>query len=429
MSFSKNSVIRAAFTAAFLGSFAVAAMAQSTQPTSFKYTFGAEKAGFTQVKATDAYADAAGYGFEPGSVATAGSGDVTSKQPFFFSAKVPEGNYLVTVTLGSADQAATTTVKAELRRLMLEQVHTAAGETVSRTFAVNIRTPQFPGGQVRLKPREIKGQSEWRAWDERMTLEFSGDNPAIQSIDIEPAGNLPVVYICGDSTTCDQPVEPFNSWGQMITRWLKPDVVVANEGESGETLPAFFGEKRWDKVMNTLKAGDYVICVFGHNDMKNPTGEPPAKYADFYARIVADAHSKGATPIIMTPVSRQSFGPDGKITNSFGGYPDAVRALAKDKGIAFIDLQKQGAAFYEAIGKEKAPLAFANPTEKTHHSDYGSYNIAKCVMQGIIDLKLPLADHVTADWKTYDPSHPDMPADFKVPLDPRQSRMQTPAGS
>src|SRR5271157_1459134 len=78
------------------------------------------------------------------------------KPPFYFSVPVPaEGNYRVTVKLGDHKEATVTTVKAELRRLMLERVRTAPGQFVTRSFLVNVRRPQIAGGgEVRLKPRE-----------------------------------------------------------------------------------------------------------------------------------------------------------------------------------------------------------------------------------------------------------------------------------
>jgi hypothetical protein len=95
-----------------------------------------------------------------------------------------------------------------------------------------------------------------------------------------------------------------------------------------------------------------------------------------------------------------------------------VREVAREKEVAFIDLQALSAQFYEAIGKGNIQPAFATESESTHHSDWGSYEVAKCVVQGIVDLKLPLAKDLTADWAGYDPMKPDLLADFKVPGDP-----------
>ncbi len=145
-------------------------------------------------------------------------------------------------------------MKAELRRLFVEKAHLGKGEIKTYTFNVNIRTPQISGGGVvKLKPREEAGEA--KAWDEKLTLEFDDDRPSVSAIQIKRVDTLPVVYVCGDSTVCDQPGENNASWGQMLTRFFKPDVVIANHGESGESLHDFLGEKRWDKVMSLMKPG------------------------------------------------------------------------------------------------------------------------------------------------------------------------------
>jgi len=191
----------------------------------------------------------------------------TSDKPFYFSVALPEGNYNVTVTFGDAKNETATTVKAELRRLMLEKVETAPARFVSRTFTVNIRTPQIvTGGEVKLKDRE-KATEMW-AWDEKLTLEFNNTRPAVNAIEITRAATLPTLYLLGDSTICDQPLEPYNSWGQMLTRFFKPGLAVSNQAESGESLRSSLGARRLDKVLSTMKAGDYLFIQYGHNDEK-----------------------------------------------------------------------------------------------------------------------------------------------------------------
>ena len=88
-----------------------------------------------------------------------------SQPPYFFSVRVAEeGDYRVTATFGDPAAETITTVKAELRRLMVEKVTTAPGKFETRTFLVNIRRPQIhDGGAVKLKPRET--ESEAWAWD------------------------------------------------------------------------------------------------------------------------------------------------------------------------------------------------------------------------------------------------------------------------
>src|SRR5947209_7069686 len=217
-------------TASSASTNSVAARAQTLQK-SWRFDFGPGKVsqGFTQVLANNIYSRERGYGFEPGAAVECvdrGGRDqlrsdlCTSDKPFYFSVALPEGNYNVAVTLGDAQSDTTTTVKAELRRLMIEKVQTARGHFETRTFTVNIRTPKIStGGEVKLKDRE-KTTEAW-AWDEKLTLEFNNTRPSVCAIEITRADDIPTIFLLGDSTVCDQPREPYNSWGQMLTRFFK----------------------------------------------------------------------------------------------------------------------------------------------------------------------------------------------------------------
>src|SRR5882672_7854290 len=115
------------------------------------------------------------------------------------------------------------------------------------------------------------------------------------------------------------------------------------------------------------------------------------------------------------------FDDKGKIKNSHGDYPDAVRELAKEQGVAFIDLSTATIALYEALGPEKAPLAFSGSGERrdpTHHDNYGAYEIAKCVVEGIRANHLELAKFIADDFAGFDPVHPDNVDQFALPASP-----------
>jgi len=403
--------------------------APQTQPFASKFDFGAASAapGYTNVLATTVYSDDLGYGFEPGAKLVGvhrGGGDplrddfITSEAPFYFSVKVPEeGNYKVTVTLGDREAESVTTVKAELRRLMLERVRLAPGKFETQSFIVNVRTPQIPGdGQVGLKDREKT--SEARAWDDRITLEFSDTHPALCALEIEKVDGIPTIFIAGDSTSTDQPFEPYNSWGQMLTRFFKPDIAIANHGESGEMLRSFMSELRLAKVLSAIKPGDYLFIQMGHNDQKE-TGEGVGAFTSYKSDLkifVAEARRHDAIPVLVTSMNRLTFDAAGKITNSLGDYPEAVRQVAKEENVTLIDLNAMSKLFYEALSPTDAHLAFA-ATDTTHHSDYGSYELAKCIVEGIRQSRLPLVKYLF-DTPPFDPSHPDPFARFDLPPDP-----------
>ncbi len=379
------------------------------------------------------YSKDLGYGFEPGANVTCldrGGKDAlrsdfcTSDQPFYFSVALPEGNYNVAVMLGDAQEETTTTVKAELRRLMLERVQTARGKFVTRTFTVNIRGPQITGGgEVKLKDRE-KTTTEWWAWDEKLTLEFNDSHPSVCAIEITKV-EVPTVYLLGDSTVCDQPSEPYDSWGQMLTRFFKPGVAIANHAESGESLRSSLGAKRLDKVLSTMKAGDYLIIQYGHNDEKEK-GEGVGAFTTYTTDLkeyVVEARKRGGIPVLVTPVQRRTFDQNGKITNSHGDYPEAVRKIAREENVPLIDLNAMSKTLYEAWGAEPSKRAFA-PNDNTHHDNYGSYELAKCVVEGIRASRIGLVKFLDNDVPIFDPGRPDPIDGFVLPASPKSNSVK-----
>jgi lysophospholipase L1-like esterase len=421
----------------------LAPVARAADAGPYRFDFGPGPAapGFTAVAPDMAYSAQRGFGFEPNSAVTAvaRSGDpaaagrhgfVTSDKPFLFSVAVPEGNYDVTVTLGDPEGESVTTVKAESRRLMLERVATVKGEIAARTFVVNVRNFMVPpppknapgGDRVVLNARENGPKGLSYTWDDKLTLEFNNARPCLGSIVIERAGDIPTVFIAGDSTTTDQAREPGASWGQMLPRFLNTGVAVANHAESGETLKSFVTEMRLAKVLSQMKAGDYFFIVFGHNDEKKSWPqtyvEAMTTYKDYLRVFIAEARRLGATPVVMSPVQRRTFDADGRILNSHGDYPEAARQLAKEEGVAFIDLSAMTTAFYEALGPQRAYLAFSGygtERDKTHHDNFGAYEIAKCVVAGIRANHLDLAKFLADDVPPFDPAHPDDPDTWTLP--------------
>jgi lysophospholipase L1-like esterase len=391
--------------------------------TAFKFDFGSGKTapGRLQVAADTVYTPDRGYGFEPGATVTATnrggddplhSGFCTSDKPFYFSVKLPEGNYRVTVTLGDREGETATTIKAELRRLMLKDVRTAPGQFATRSFTVNIRTPRIAGnGEVRLKDRE-KTTETW-AWDDKLTLEFNGARPCVCALEITKVEDATTVYLLGDSTVCDQPLEPWNSWGQMLPRFFQLDIAVANHAESGESLRSSLGARRLDKVLSLMKPGDYLFIQYGHDDMKE-RGEGVGAFTSYKAdlkRFVDEARKKGGIPVLVTSMERKA----GVTNGTLGDYPEAVRQAANEETVALIDLNAMSKVFYKALGPD-LDKAFQ---DGTHHNNYGSYELARCVVEGIKANKLGLAKYLADDVPPFDPAHPDSVGSFDMPASPR----------
>lgn len=391
-----------------------------------KFDFGSARTseGFVAVTPTDVYTPEKGFGFDLGFTPQAEdrggnpvSGDfVTAEGGFYFSVALPPGNYDVNVLLGDPAGTSDTTVKAESRRLMLDRIATADKEQLTRKFTVNIRQPDFPGGRVGLKDRE----KPYLHWDDKLTLEFNGPRPCIAAVEIAPAPAATTVYLLGDSTVTDQPNEPWNSWGQMFTRFFKPGVAVANHAESGESLSSSLSARRVAKVEAELKKGDYVFVQFGHNDMKSKAPDALQKYEENLVKLVRTVKEKGGTPVLVTSMERKG----GVEKDTLAGYPDTVRRVAEQEKTALIDLHAMSRQLYVALGKDIG-AAFQ---DGTHHNNYGSYEIARCVVEGVRKAKLPLQSMLGNDVKPFDPSAPDPLADFKYPASPLKD-MKKPDGN
>ncbi len=422
----------AVISAAGLALLCVSALAQSaTYTCAAKPTAGAKPLSPTTMfpAAADARVDPAAYGFDLQPAPTMSGGTCSSDKPFFFSVGATDGDYKVTVVLGG-DKASTTTVRAESRRLLIFERPVAAGASDTETFVTNVRTPTIAGlnMQVKLKPREIGALD----WDNKLTLEFNGEHPSVRSITIEPVSNVPTVYIAGDSTVVDQDKEPWAAWGQMLPVFMTDKICIANEAESGETIKSFVGERRYAKVMSTIRKGDYLMVQFAHNDQK-PGAVPLPEYKDTMKKFIADSKARGVTVILVTAMNRRRFDSDGKIVNTLADYPQTTSDVAQEEHVALIDLNAMSKTLFEAMGPDGTLKAFvhfpansfpgqpAALADDTHFNPYGAYELAQCIVKGIREQQLPLEPYLRKGIPAYDPAHPDAVADFHLPASPEIS--------
>ncbi|MBN2512915.1 MAG: rhamnogalacturonan acetylesterase [Sedimentisphaerales bacterium] len=410
----------------------VPVLADEAAKTEWKFDFGSGPTapGYVQVVPTAVYTAEAGYGFEGDTVVvcpdlsgkdTLTGDSCTADKPFLFSAAVPEGNYRVTVTLGAGEAASDTVIKAESRRLMVEQAQTKPGELIRRTFTVNVRNSRLPGGgQVRINDREKNAFH----WDDRLTLEFNGKRPCVCAVEMKKVDDAITVFLAGDSTVTDQTKEPWASWGQMLTRFFKPEVAIANHAESGRRLNSFMSEKRLDKILSQMKKGDYLFIQFAHNDMKQGTPEE-VKYPDSLKHFINEARSRGAHPVLVTSMHRRRFDEQGKVVDTLAGFPEVMRQVAQDQRVPLINLNAMSKIFYEAMGPEGSAKAFQ---DGTHHNNYGAYELAKCVVEGIRVNVPELAKHLTSETSVFDPAKPDFVESFTIPASLSTDRVK-PEGS
>ncbi|EOS00811.1 hypothetical protein C799_02662 [Bacteroides thetaiotaomicron dnLKV9] len=393
----------------------------SAQSFKFDFTTGKKnEIGFIKITSQSVYNDNVGYGYDRNT-----SWDGKSNKAFFFSVKVPDGNYRVTLTLGSKKSASITTVRAESRRLFLEHIVTDKGELKRETFSVNKRDTVIRRGQyVRIKARE----REKLNWDNKLTLEFNGKAPRIATIEIEKVDNVPTIFLCGNSTVVDGDTDPFTSWGQMVPRFFTDQVAFANYAESGLSADSFQRQRRLEKILSQIKPGDWLFVEFGHNDQKQKGAGKGAFYSfAYYIKIFIDeVRAKGAYPVIVTPTCRRHWSEDGKrILDTHGDFPKSLREIAVREQVPVIDLQEMTKSLCEAMGVEESKHLFVHyPSgafpgrsrelkDNSHFNMFGAYEIAKCVTQGIRDANLPLTHFIRPDFTGFDPMHPDKFEDFK----------------
>jgi lysophospholipase L1-like esterase len=342
------------------------------------------------------------------------------------SQPAPEGIHLVTIAFGADDVDSVTTVKAEARRLIALNVTVPKGRTDVRRFLVDVRRPEYAGGRVALKPRESGAPD----WDDQLSLEFIGPTARARVVAIEPAPAATTrIFLAGDSTVTDQSQEPYVGWGQVLPLFIGERAAVANHAESGRALRSFQAEHRLDKILAQLRAGDFVLIQFGHNDQKEK-GEGVGAFTTYAIRLRAyvDAiQAKGGKPVLVTAVARRRFDPQGQVSESLGDFPEAVRRVAKERGLPLLDLNTAAKQVYQALGVERSKLAllhfpensFPGQTEPlrddTHFSAYGAYEMARCAVEGIRTGVPDLAVMLAPTVKPFDPTHPDDPAQVVIP--------------
>jgi len=227
----------------------------------------------------------------------------------------------------------------------------------------------------------------------------------------------------------------------MLPVFFNDRISIANEAESGETIKSFVGERRLAKLMSTIRPGDYLMIQFGHNDQKQGNGYVPAEtdFKTYLLQYITEARAHGATPILVTPMNRRNFDANGKIIQTLGDYPAALREVAKDQHLALIDLNASSKTLFEALGDAGTLHAFVHypantfpgqPDElkdDTHFNAYGAYELARIVIQSIRDQHVPLETYLRLPIPPFYPAHPDDFATWKLPPSPNVS-IVTPYG-
>ena len=177
------------------------------------------------------------------------------------------------------------------------------------------------------------------------------------------------VFIAGDSTASAYEADraPRQGWGMALQSFLEPSVwEVRNHAQSGRSARSFIDQGWLDGIEKELRKGDVLLIQFGHNDQKleDPTryNEPQQAYPSWLKRYLELARTRGATPILITPLARRKFD-GGQLLDTHGLYAQAVRRLAEDEKVALIDLTTISMDWLRALGPEASKLFYMHVPE------------------------------------------------------------------
>lgn len=217
----------------------------------------------------------------------------------------------------------------------------------------------------------------------------------------------PTLYIIGDSTVRNEDTMGHRGWGSHIGNYLDTSKIkVSNQAMAGRSTRTFIKEGRWDKVLSTLKQGDYVMMQFGHNEGSRPdtsrrgyrgvlrgTGEdtvqltwPDGKlevvqtYGWYIKKFITDVKEKGAIPIVLSMIPRNEFR-EGKVQRADNDYGKWAREVAEANGAFFIDLNRITADKYDMLGPDEVKKFF--PGDHTHTNPAGANVNAQSVLEGL----------------------------------------------
>ena len=352
---------------------------------------------------------------------SSGYGVFTYENTSTFDIDLYNADYEVEVTLTNpTDSAYTAYLEAE-DITQVSSVEVAAGSSVTTTYETNL-----VDGQLNLK--FLVGSSA-------TTIDAASENTVYLSevkvtrLKTQEAGSKPTIYIASDSTvqTYDSYYYPQTGWGQVLSEWFgelveereaddcgysqaqvyeTENAIIENRSIGGRSSSSFISEGKLEDLLEDIKAGDYLFIQWGHNDA---TYSRPNRYvssSDFSKYImqyVEAAYQRGATPVLVTPVSRYSYktNDDGTVTwnSDFDAYRQVMIALASEYDIPLIDLTTRSGDICEdfgAVGAESLFLHVAageyegaysgGATDNTHLQWYGAYKFSQAVAQGILDF-------------------------------------------
>ena len=235
------------------------------------------------------------------------------------------------------------------------------------------------------------------------------------------------IFIIGDSTAANKDISKGKlerGWGMVLQSYFDDNIRVDNHAVNGRSSLSFINEGRWDKVLQRMKPGDYVIIQFGHNDEKPKADrhtDPGSTFDYNLAKFVRETREHGGIPVLMNCVVRRNFfvkapeiDDDEKLrTQTFkdgvkmvegdslidthGLYRVAPRDVAQRMNVHFVDANKITHDLEQGLGTEaskKLHMWFLPDTEpsepkgkqdNTHYCVYGAHVVARLLADALCE--------------------------------------------
>jgi len=309
-----------------------------------------------------------------------------------FKILVPEeGSYRVTLKATAGTEGIEHMMLFSGRRNLMERdIFVAPGQSYQKSFLTYV-APYIPA------------MTHIPSTEKAIYISAVGKHATFSEITVEKVKS-PILFIAGDSTVTDQnalfPYYPYGScagWGQVISQYFET-LAVCNQAHSGMTTNCFRDDGHWDILKERIQSNDIVMLQFGHNDQKRRNLSAFGGYLNNLRWYIKEIRKRGASPILLSPISRIPFQDRGSSRSLLAAHAQACQMAAEECQVPFIDLHTLTFRLWCQMG-EKAQDYFMKG-DITHTNDYGANQIAAYVVSELIRQSIePLSSLLSSSEK------------------------------
>ncbi len=184
------------------------------------------------------------------------------------------------------------------------------------------------------------------------------------------------IFWAGDSTVQTNYIMtyPQTGLGQVFSLYVKENVKIYNHAKNGRSTKSFLDEGRLELISEFITKDDFLFIQFAHNDEKkeDPSRytEPFSTYMDNLIIFIDMARSRGALPVLITPLERWCFVDDKYLgIGEHSDYVAAMKQIAEQQKVPLIDAYSYSRAELKKAGPQISKKWFMN----LEPGEYASY--------------------------------------------------------